>query len=76
MFFDVGTVGRIENVDAFVVAQDSIKSAASDLGATSLCVTQVILGGRKPRCGSGRISCSHQRRGHGRWGWHDQKRSY
>ena len=45
MFFDVGTVGRIENVDASVAAQDPIKSATSDLGATSLCVTQVILGG-------------------------------
>ena len=45
MFFDVGTVGRIENVDASVAAQDPIKSATSDLGATSLRVTQVILGG-------------------------------
>jgi len=45
MSFVVGTVGRMENVDAFIAAQDSIKSAAGDLGATSVRATQVILGG-------------------------------
>ena len=45
MSYIVGTVGRMENVDAFVSAQETIKRLAGDLGATAVRASQTILGG-------------------------------
>ena len=45
MSYIVGTVGRMENVDAFVSAQETIKRVAGDLGATAVRASQTILGG-------------------------------
>ena len=45
MSFIVGTVGRMENIEAFVSAQDTVKRVAGDLGATSVRASQTIMGG-------------------------------
>tara|TARA_Y100000768_G_C23937313_1_gene663211 strand:- start:128 stop:733 length:606 start_codon:yes stop_codon:yes gene_type:complete len=45
MSFIVGTVGNMQNVEAFVSAQDTIKRVAGDLGATSVRASQTIMGG-------------------------------